>query len=141
MLARTFESLGFATLIVTMMPVWSERYGAPRTLAVEHPFGMPMGAPGDAGRHYDVLVEALSVLSEASHPGTVTHSPYRWTGDLGQARKSWQPRRITPIVEELRRRGALGDVAKTREILMSGGAPAIGSDSTSLANLSMRTQD
>ena len=38
-LACTLEAAGLSTILVTMMPSWAELVGAPRTLAVEFPFG------------------------------------------------------------------------------------------------------
>ncbi|KKL27183.1 hypothetical protein LCGC14_2387760, partial [marine sediment metagenome] len=42
-LARTFEEAGLSTVLVTIMPYWSERVGVPRTIGVEFPYGHILG--------------------------------------------------------------------------------------------------
>jgi hypothetical protein len=101
-LARTFEQSGIATVIVTMMPDWCERIGAPRTLGVEHPFGQAMGPAGDDERQRAVFNQALSVLSGARRPGEIEESDYTWP-DPDTARKAWHPPEPSPIVRELRK--------------------------------------
>ena len=98
MLARILEEHGVATVIVTMMPVWSERFGAPRTLAVEHPYGQTMGPAGDAVRQREVFRHALALLERASEPGHVEESPFAWP-DAERWRKAWHPPEPSPIVQ------------------------------------------
>ncbi len=100
MLARIIEEHDVSTVIVTMMPVWSERIGAPRTLAVEHPYGQPIGPAGDADRQRDVLEHALGVLERADRPGYIEESEYEWP-DARQARKDWHPAEPAPIVRQM----------------------------------------
>ena len=54
-LARTLEAAGLATVLVTMMPYWAEKVGAPRTLAVEYPFGQTLGQPRDTAGQMRVI--------------------------------------------------------------------------------------
>jgi len=100
-LARTLEAAGLATILVTMMPYWAEKVGAPRTLAVEHPFGQTLGQPGDAAGQMRVIRQALDVLETAVTPGTIVHSPETWPIDQKEAYKAWQPPEPSPIIAEL----------------------------------------
>jgi hypothetical protein len=47
-LARIFEVAGLSTVVVTNMPFWSDRVGAPRSLGVDFPFGHIIGPAGDS---------------------------------------------------------------------------------------------
>ncbi len=98
-LARTFEDRGIATVIVTMMPVWAERIGVPRTLAVEHPYAQTMGPAGDARRQRQVFRRALDVLVRAEAPGHIEESDYEWPEP--DAHKTWHPPEPAPIVREM----------------------------------------
>jgi hypothetical protein len=42
-LARIVEAAGIPTVIVTMLPDLAERFGLPRIVGVEFPFGHPFG--------------------------------------------------------------------------------------------------
>ncbi len=101
MLARLFEAAGFSTILVTMMPFWSEKVGVPRTLAVEHPFSLTLGLPNEADRQRQVIREALSVLESATEAGTIAHSDSEWPIAARQARKQWQPSEPSPIIAVL----------------------------------------
>jgi hypothetical protein len=97
-LARILESTGLATVLVTMMPFWAERVGAPRTLAVEYPFGQTLGRPGDVAGQMRVIRQALEVLERAEKPGTIVHSPEEWSIPEREAMKAWQPEQPSPII-------------------------------------------
>jgi hypothetical protein len=99
-LARIIEQAGVSTVIVTMMPVWSERLGAPRTLGVEHPYGQPIGPAGDRSRQREVLHHALTMLERAQAPNHLEHSDYEWP-DPRSARRSWHPPQPSPIVAQM----------------------------------------
>ncbi len=101
MLARIFEEAGLATILVTMMPYWAERIGTPRTLAVEFPFGHPLGMPNHDDQQMRVIRQALEVLEGAEAPGTIVHSPEQWPVPQEEAVKSWQPDEQSPIVAYL----------------------------------------
>lgn len=101
MLARTFEAAGLPTILVTMMPYWAEKVGAPRTLAVEFPFGHTLGPAQEHGQQRRVILEALQVLAEADRPGTIVHSQERWHEPAEIAREAWQPSQPSPVVEYL----------------------------------------
>jgi len=100
-LARTLEAAGLSTILITMMPVWAEAIGVPRTLAVEFPFGHTLGAPGDTAQQLRVLSQALGILEQATEPGYIEHSLETWHEPLDAAIKSWQPAEPSPIIAEL----------------------------------------
>jgi D-proline reductase (dithiol) PrdB len=100
-LARTLETAGFATILVTMMPFWAEKIGAPRTLAVEFPFGHTLGQPGEVEQQRRVILAALQVLETAEAPGTIVHSEEKWTLPQKETFKAWQPEEPSPIIAEL----------------------------------------
>jgi hypothetical protein len=100
-LARTLESDGLSTIVVTMMPYWAERVGTPRSLAVEFPFGHTLGQPQDVEMQMRVLRQALGVLESAQSPGEIVHSPEVWPIPHEEASKSWQPEQPSPIIAAL----------------------------------------
>lgn len=97
-LARTLESAGLSTVVVTNMPFWAEKIGVPRTLAVEFPFGHTLGQPNDQAQQTRVILEALDVLEKASDPGTIVHSEEKWPVDQEQAMQDWQPEEPSPLI-------------------------------------------
>jgi hypothetical protein len=100
-LARTLEAAGLSTIMITMMPVWAEAIGVPRTLAVEFPFGHTLGAAGDKAQQKRIISQALDILEHADQPGQIVSSPEKWLDPLEQAIKSWQPAEPSPIIAEL----------------------------------------
>ena len=103
-LARSLEAAGLSTILVTNMPFWAGRMGAPRSLAVEFPFAHTLGEAGDRQGQLRIIRQALEVLETAVEPGTIVHSPESWPVPLKQATQSWQPPEPSPIVEVLRPR-------------------------------------
>jgi hypothetical protein len=100
-LARTLEAAGLSTILVTMMPFWAERIGVPRALAVEFPFGQPLGQPHQVAQQMRVLRQALSLLETADAPGTIVHSPETWPVPHEEACRSWQPEEPAPLIKWL----------------------------------------
>ena len=96
MLARLIEAAGIPTILITMMPYFSEIAGTPRTLAVEFPFGQTMGHEATQPRR--VLREALDVLTTAETAGTIVHSEETWPVPQKEAYKTWQPAEPSPII-------------------------------------------
>ncbi len=102
-LARTFEAAGLSTVVVNMMPAWGGRYGTPRTLGVEFPFGHTLGLPGDAAMQTRVLRAALSLLESARPPGpVVAHFQEPWPGDFDVWKKAWHPPVPSPMIRWLK---------------------------------------
>jgi hypothetical protein len=100
-LARTLESAGFSTILITMMPFWAEKVGVPRTLAVEFPFAHTLGQPNHIDQQMRVIRQALQVLKTAEHPGTIVHSAEQWPEPTEEAMKDWQPLQPSPIIREM----------------------------------------
>jgi len=83
-----------------MMPELTASAGVPRIAAIEHPFGLTLGAPGDAVRQLEVLRGALRALGEISRPGGVVNLPFEWDSE-GQL--NMLPPELPPIARYLRR--------------------------------------
>lgn len=116
-LARSFEAQGLSTVIINIMPVWGERYGSPRTLGVEFPFGHTCGMAGDAALQTRVVRAALDVLTgNSGPPPVIVEFPEPWPGDFDEWKKAWHPPVPSPIVRwareqaELRRQQREGGV-------------------------------
>jgi D-proline reductase (dithiol) PrdB len=102
-LARLFEAAGMSTVLVTNMPFWSERVGAPRSLAVEFPFGHIIGRPGDRAMQTRVILDALHVLETASEPGTIVCFQEPWPEPLEEARRCSEPEVPPPVAAQMGR--------------------------------------
>jgi len=50
--------------------------------AIEHPFGLTFGLPGDSARQLAVLKGALRALAEIPEPGGAVHLPLEWDSTL-----------------------------------------------------------
>lgn len=97
---REIEAEGFTTVSLSMIPELTLSAGAPRVAAIEHPFGLTLGLPGDAAGQLDVLRGALRALEESSRPGAVVHLPFEWSsGD----RLDTHPPETPPIARYLTR--------------------------------------
>ena len=101
MLARTLEAAGLSTILVTNMPFWAEKVGAPRTLAVEHPYGHMLGQPTDSAQQIRVIRQALDVFRIANSPGTIVHSPEIWLVSQDEAIQNWQPPEPSPVIAHM----------------------------------------
>ena len=100
-LARTFETLGISTILVTGMPYWAELVGVPRTLAVEFPFAHTLGLPNEVKMQRRVIDQALLVLRQVEEPGVIVHSREVWPGPQKEWLKRWQPSTPSPVIEHL----------------------------------------
>ncbi|MBI2912848.1 MAG: hypothetical protein HYY03_02885 [Chloroflexi bacterium] len=99
MLARSIEAAGISTVVVTMMPYWSERIGVPRTVGVAFPYGHPLGRPGDRETQTAIVRAALALLEEAQAPGEIRELDMEWPQELSEAKKDWQPLEPSPIIK------------------------------------------
>ena len=107
-LARTFETAGLSTVVVNPVPVWGERYGAPRTLGVEFPFGHPIGLPGEPELQTRVVRAALDLLVTAEPPAPVARDfDEPWPGDFDIWKKAWHPPVPSPLIRWMREQAAL----------------------------------
>ncbi len=106
-LAHTFEAAGLSTVVVNMMPVWGRRFGTPRTLGVEFPFGHPIGLPDEPALQTRVVRAALDLLvTAAPPPPVVADFPEAWPGDFDHWKRAWHPAEPSPIILWLREQAA-----------------------------------
>lgn len=96
-LACAIEAAGISTVLLTMMPFWSERVGAPRSAGVEFPFVQPVGPAGNRDLQLAVLRETFRVLAEATGPETIVELDHAWPEEQRFAYKNWQPKEPSPI--------------------------------------------
>ena len=68
---REIEAAGFSTVSLSMIPELTASAGAPRIAAIEHPFGMTLGRPGDVAGQLAVLRATLQAMAEMTEPGSV----------------------------------------------------------------------
>lgn len=97
---RAIEAAGFSTISLSMIPELTTSAGSPRVTAIEHPFGMTMGRPGDAAGQLAVLRAALRALKTLAYPGGVLHLPFEWTSTK---KLSFDPPVAPPIEHYLMR--------------------------------------
>lgn len=102
-LARIFEEAGMPTVLVTNMPFWSERVGAPRSLAVEFPFGHILGPAGNKEMQTRVILQALDLLEKAVGSGTIDHFQEPWPEPPEVARRRSDPQTPAPIAAQMGR--------------------------------------
>jgi hypothetical protein len=102
-LARLFEAAGMSTVVVTNMPFWSRRVGAPRSLAVEFPFGHILGRAHDREMQRRVILRALEVLEQAREPETIVHFEEPWPEPLEAGRRASHPETPPPIAAHMGR--------------------------------------
>ena len=80
-IARALEAAGIPTVSVMVRSFrhHAERMNIPRTLITRHIMGRTMGAPNDPERQREVVEAALTLLEEATEPGTIREldAPYR----------------------------------------------------------------
>ncbi|MGA2195719.1 MAG: hypothetical protein ABSH40_10645 [Bryobacteraceae bacterium] len=75
---REIEAAGFSTVSLSMIPELTASAGAPRIAAIEHPFGMTLGRPGDAVGQLAVLRATLRAMETMAKPGEVVHLPFEF---------------------------------------------------------------
>ena len=75
------EAAGFSTISLSMGPELTASTRAPRTAAVERPFGLTMGLPGDAAGQLAVLRGTLQALAALSTSGGIFDLQLEWTHD------------------------------------------------------------
>ncbi len=78
LIARVLEEAGIATVCIVMRREVAQNVKPPRALFVKFPMGAPLGPAGDAETQRGVILEALSVLTSATEPGTIVDSARAW---------------------------------------------------------------
>jgi D-proline reductase (dithiol) PrdB len=92
---RVLEKSGLVTISLTNMPFVTEKIGVPRAAAIEFPFGMIWGRPGDGDTHLEILRSMLDALETIDTPGTVIELPFPWPEEEFRKR-DWFPTEPTP---------------------------------------------
>ncbi|MGH3090391.1 MAG: hypothetical protein ACRDSJ_24175 [Rubrobacteraceae bacterium] len=72
-MSEEIERAGIPTVAISM----ENGVEAPRVARVRFPYNFPMGEPGDANRHREVAVAALSLLESLEEPGEKV-LPFEW---------------------------------------------------------------
>lgn len=75
---REIEAAGFATIILSNVPALTASVSVPRMAAIEYPFGLQFGVPGDAAGQTAVLRATLQALTAIDAPGTAVDLPFVW---------------------------------------------------------------
>lgn len=89
------ENKGLVTVSLSQMPYITEKIGVPRAVAVEFPFGMIWGQPGDREMHRRVIGHMVRAAVEITGPGTIVELPYSWPEELFKKR-DWFPAEKPP---------------------------------------------
>lgn len=71
--------------------------GIPRSVAIEYPYGRPVGQVGDKEGQREVLLKVLSHLEKAEKPGKVLHLSFVWPED--PKKTAWQPPEMSPLIK------------------------------------------
>jgi hypothetical protein len=93
--ARGLEERGLVTVVLTNMPFITEKIGVPRAVAVEFPFGMIWGRPGDRLMEKDIMLQMLDAAEAIDKPGTVIDLPYTWLEE-DYRKRDWFPKEPAP---------------------------------------------
>ena len=79
-----------------MTPEFHREIGIPRVVAIEYPYGRPIGQVNDVDGQREVLQGVLSFMEKTNRPGQICHLPFTWPEEPKHAK--WQPPEISPIV-------------------------------------------
>ena len=95
--ARYLEEAGFSTVLLTPTYEFNRAVGIPRSVAIEYPYGRPLGQVGDKQGQREVLLRTLSFLENARKPGEVLHLSFTWPED--PKKTDWQPPEMSPLIK------------------------------------------
>lgn len=82
LLQRALDDAGIPTVSITLAPSITAFTRPSLSCFVRHPFGLTMGAPGDAATHDGVLRAVLAEAERDHAAGTVVPLPFAWPDDL-----------------------------------------------------------
>ena len=71
LIQRSIESVGIATISISLSKDITEKLCLPRALFIKFPLGHPIGYPQQAARHRRVLRQLLRYIKEIDSPGTI----------------------------------------------------------------------
>ena len=86
-----------STIVLTPMPEFQNDVGIPRSVAIEYPFGRPVGEVNDIAGQRAVLLEVMTALESMKTPGEIHHLSFVWPEAPKDA--NWHPPEISPIVK------------------------------------------
>ena len=93
--ARVIEKAGISTVTLCQMPFIIEKIGVPRAAALEFPFSMIWGRPGDRETQLRILRDLLDAAESIEEPGTIVELPYTWPEEE-MTRRDWWPTEPPP---------------------------------------------
>lgn len=73
---RHIEAAGFSTIALSNGPDLTAAVCAPRIAAIEYPFGLTVGLPGDSAGQLAALRATLAAVQEMKVSGSVRHLPF-----------------------------------------------------------------
>ena len=76
---REIEAAGMSTIILSNVPELTTAVSVPRLAAIEFPFGMQFGSPGDDATQMAILRATLQLMETMAEPGTAVDLPFSWT--------------------------------------------------------------
>lgn len=74
--------MGIATVSFSLVREMTDQVKPSKALSIQHPFGLTLGAVGDAATHEALLRDCLRYAGEPLPAGTIVDLPYRWGDDL-----------------------------------------------------------
>ena len=78
LVARLLEENGIATVVIGSAKDIVTYCGVPRFLFTDFPLGNPCGRPYDKTSRQSIMTSALTLLEQATEPGTIVHTPHVW---------------------------------------------------------------
>lgn len=90
------EEAGFSTVVLTPTYEFHRAVGIPRSAAIEHPYGRPVGQVENREGQRKVLLMVLSMLEKARKPGEVWYLPFTWPEE--PQKTDWQPPEMSPLI-------------------------------------------
>jgi hypothetical protein len=98
---RHIEAAGFSTITLSNIPDLTAAVCAPRIAAIEYPFGLTVGLPGDQDGQRAALRATLAAVEEMTVPGSVRHLPFALPESTGNL--NTHPPESPPIVKYIAR--------------------------------------
>ena len=81
LIQRSIESVGIATISISLAKDITEKLRLPRALFFGFPLGHPIGYPQQASSHRRLLRQLLRYLKEIDSPGTIIEMDVNAMGD------------------------------------------------------------
>ena len=81
LLQRILDEHGLATVSITQVREITELVQPSLACLVEHPFGLTLGAVGDAATHRAALRASLAEAAQPHPAGTIVDLGFRWERD------------------------------------------------------------